>query len=217
MTSSRRHGSSHKQYPGRVSCLRVHSRGTQEARGPLIHAYDDAVTRHGQLTRPHSTVRSRGLLVCALLLGLLGMHGLGSVPDTAADTTGHDRVAAATHADVMASMPGGCDHGEGGCTGHVDHADPTCASASVAGTPAVVPVLVPDVVTCAEPSGTRTSPAGSGPDGGRAPPQSPNSSSCGSRAARTPPHACADEAACLGMPFTDPSRSEQIRIQEPQP
>ena len=128
------------------------------------------MTRHGQLTRPHSTVRSCGLLVCALLLGLLGMHGLGPVPDATADSPGHDRVAAVAHADVMASMPGGCDHGEGGCTGHADHADPACASASVAGAPAVVPVLVPDVVTCAEPSRTRTSPAGSGPDGGRAPP-----------------------------------------------
>lgn len=137
----------------------------------MTHAYDEAVARPGQLTRPHSAVRSCGLLVCALLLGLLAMHGLGPVPDAAA--SGHDRVPVVAHADdrtVMASMPGGCDHGEGGCTGHTNHADPTCASASVAGTPAVVPVLLPDVVACAEPQETRTSPAGSGPDGGRAPP-----------------------------------------------
>lgn len=119
--------------------------------------------------RPHLMVRSFGLLVCALLLGLLGMHGLGPVP-TAATPSGHDRVAVVAHTDVMASMPGGCDHGEGGCTGHTDHADPTCASASVAGTPVVAPVLLPDVVTCAETAHVRTSPAGSGPDGGRAPP-----------------------------------------------
>ncbi|MGC5041313.1 DUF6153 family protein [Streptomyces sp. DT190] len=127
------------------------------------------MTRFGQLTRPHSMVRSFGLLVCGLLLGLLGMHGLGPVPNIAA-SSGHERMAVVAHADVMASVPGGCDHGEGGCTGHTDHADPTCASASIAGTPAVAPVLLPDVVTCVESVHARTSPAGSGPDGGRAPP-----------------------------------------------
>jgi hypothetical protein len=71
---------------------------------------------------------------------------------------------------VTAAAPGACDHGEGGCQGHVKHADPTCASASVAGTPGVVPALLPDVVTCAGAPLTRTSPGGSGSDGGRAPP-----------------------------------------------
>ena len=128
------------------------------------------MTRLGQLTRPHSTVRSCGLLVCALLLGLLGMHGLGPLPGVAAASSEHDRMVVVAHTDVTASMPGGCDHGEGGCSGHTDHADPTCASASVAGTPLVVPVLLPDTVACAERAPVRTSPAGSGPDGGRAPP-----------------------------------------------
>lgn len=126
--------------------------------------------RLGQLMRPHSMVRPFGLLVSALLLGLLGMHGLGPVPDIAATSSEHDRMAVVAHADVTASMPDGCGHGEGGCSGHADHADPACASASVAGAPALVPVLLPDVVDCAEPKETRTSPAGSGPDGGRAPP-----------------------------------------------
>ena len=59
----------------------------------------------------------------------------------------------------------------GDCGGsHMTHADATCASASVAGTPAVVPVLQPDVAACAEVPDGRTSGAGSGPDGGRAPP-----------------------------------------------
>ncbi|WP_030576484.1 DUF6153 family protein [Streptomyces anulatus] len=128
------------------------------------------MTRLGQLMRPHSMVRSFGLLVCAVLLGLIGMHGLGPMPGAAAASSGHERMAVVAHTDVMASMPGECDHGAGGCTGHTDHADPTCASASVAGAPAVVPVLLADVVACAEPQETRTSPAGSGPDGGRAPP-----------------------------------------------
>lgn len=115
-------------------------------------------------------VRSFGLLVCTLLLGLLGMHGLGPGPEASAASSGHDRTGVAAHTHAAVSMPGECDHGEGGCTGHADHADPTCASASVAGAPAVVPVLVPDVVTCVESAQARLSPAGSGPDGGRAPP-----------------------------------------------
>jgi hypothetical protein len=135
----------------------------------LIYAYDEAVTRFGQLARPHSTVRSGGLLVCALLLGLLGMHGLGPVPDVTA-ASGHDRMVSVAHADVMVSMPGGCDHGEGGCSGHTDHADPTCASASVAGGPLVAPVLLPDVAACADGVDVPASSVGSDPDGGRAPP-----------------------------------------------
>ncbi|MER5213873.1 DUF6153 family protein [Streptomyces sp. NPDC002838] len=127
------------------------------------------MTRLGQPTGPQRTLRSCGLLVCALLLGLLGMHGIGPVPETH-DDAGHGRTVATAHTDAVMSMPGGCEHGEGGCSGHVAHADPTCASASVSGTPAVVPVLLPDVVACAEPAQVRTPPSGSGPDGGRAPP-----------------------------------------------
>lgn len=127
------------------------------------------MTRLGQLMRPHSMVRSCGLLVCALLLGLLGMHGLGPMPGVTASSSAHEQMAVVAHTDVTASMPGECDHGGGGCTGHTDHADPACASASVAGTPLVVPVLLPDAVARAA-SQALTSSAGSGPDGGRAPP-----------------------------------------------
>ncbi|MGW0333209.1 DUF6153 family protein [Streptomyces sp. NPDC003011] len=128
------------------------------------------MTRPGQRTRPHRTTRSCGLLVAALLLGLLGMHGLGPVP-ALHDPAAHDRTVVTAHAAVVLSMPGECGHGEGGCSGHVAHADPTCASASVSGTPVVVPVLQPDVASCAGPAqDVRTSPGGSGPDGGRAPP-----------------------------------------------
>ncbi|MEU6251256.1 DUF6153 family protein [Streptomyces sp. NPDC047043] len=127
------------------------------------------MTGPGQPTRPQLALRSSVLLVCTLLLGLLGMHGLGPMPGHAAHS-GHHRMAATAHTDVRVSMPGECDHGEGGCSSHVDHADATCASASVAGTPVVVPVLLPDVVSCAEQPHAGTSPFGSGPDGGRAPP-----------------------------------------------
>ncbi|WP_234443173.1 DUF6153 family protein [Streptomyces cellulosae] len=131
------------------------------------------MTRLVQHPRPHRTVRSSGsfgLLVAALLLGLLGMHGLGPVQESH-EPTGPDRIVAGAHPGVVMSEPGECDHGEGGCPGHVTHADPTCASASVPGTPVVVPVLEPDVVARTGPApDVRTSPDGSGPDGGRAPP-----------------------------------------------
>ncbi|MFG2029015.1 DUF6153 family protein [Streptomyces sp. NPDC048825] len=127
------------------------------------------MTRLRQLPRPHSTVRSCGLLVCALLLGLLGMHGLGPVPEIA-PAPGHDRMVSVVYTDVVASMPGACDHGEGGCSGHTDHADPTCASASVPGGPAVAPALLPDPVARAGAADAPASRVGSDPDGGRAPP-----------------------------------------------
>ncbi|MFC8662782.1 MULTISPECIES: DUF6153 family protein [Streptomyces] len=127
---------------------------------------DEAVNRLGRLARPRSTSRSVGLLVCALLLGLVGMHGLGPVPAGA----GHDPMPVAAPMSVVASMPDACEHGEGGCTGHAQHADPTCASASVAGSPAMVPVLLSDVAACAGVPRAGAASTGSGPDGGRAPP-----------------------------------------------
>jgi hypothetical protein len=127
------------------------------------------VTAPGQLARPQRTLRGFGLL-CALLLGLLGMHGLGPVPGHAHHSSAPARMTASVHTDVTVSMPGECDHGAGGCTGHVAHADPTCASASIAGARASVPDLLPDVVACVERADARTSMLGSGPDGGRGPP-----------------------------------------------
>ncbi|WP_405652272.1 DUF6153 family protein [Streptomyces sp. NBC_00019] len=130
------------------------------------------MTRPVQLApRPQSVLRSCGLLVGALLLGLLAMHGLGPVPH-AATAHGHDRTVASAGMGMGATVakPTTCDHGGGDCQGHAKHADPTCASASVTGTPGVAPALLPDVVACAGAPLARTSPDGSGPDGGRAPP-----------------------------------------------
>ncbi|WP_033283242.1 DUF6153 family protein [Streptomyces sp. NRRL F-525] len=128
------------------------------------------MTRPEQPVGPHPRVRSYGLLVAALLFGLLGMHGLGPVPMTE-PAHGHTMAATAVATGEKMSTPDACDHDAGGCGGsHMAHADATCASASVAGTPAVVPVLQPDVAACAEAPDGRTSGTGSGPDGGRAPP-----------------------------------------------
>ncbi|WP_328931662.1 MULTISPECIES: DUF6153 family protein [unclassified Streptomyces] len=127
------------------------------------------MARSEQPVAPHRPVRCYGLLVAALLLGLLGMHGLGPVPP-AEPAPGHTMAVAAVTMGEKASTPGACDHGTGDCGGHMAHADATCASASVGGTPAVVPVLQPDVAAFAEVPDGRTSGAGGGPDGGRAPP-----------------------------------------------
>ncbi|WP_236580100.1 DUF6153 family protein [Streptomyces sp. HM190] len=154
----------------------------------MNRAHDGAVTGLGAPhRRPRPPLRARGLMVCALLLGLLGMHGLGPVPALHA-AAGHDRMttsgargdsgesaASAVHTGgaevpVRVSMPGACGHDTDGGAGHTHHADPTCASASVGQAPAVVPVLVPDVVTWAERAPVRASMRASGPEGGRAPP-----------------------------------------------
>jgi uncharacterized protein (DUF305 family) len=70
----------------------------------MASARDEAVNRLGQLVRPRSTSRFVGLLVSALLLGLVGMHGLGPVPAGGAGS-GHDPmpVAAPTGGDHNAA------------------------------------------------------------------------------------------------------------------
>ncbi|MEV0742925.1 DUF6153 family protein [Streptomyces sp. NPDC050549] len=107
--------------------------------------------------------------MATLLLGLLGMHGLGTVP-LAHPAPGH-AVTAMTPATVeKASTPDARDHDAGDCGSHTTHADATCASASVAGTPAVVPLLRPDAAARAQLPDALGSLTGGGPDGGRAPP-----------------------------------------------
>ncbi|MEV6703037.1 DUF6153 family protein [Streptomyces sp. NPDC051453] len=141
-------------------------------------------TRLRPSARPQLTLRLLGLLVGAVLLGLLGMHGLGPVPAGAysemhpAASSDMGMGGAADAGDragpgqrgVKASASDSCDHGDGGCGGHMAHADSVCASASIAGPPAVAPALLPDVIACPARPDARTSSAGRGPDGGRAPP-----------------------------------------------
>ncbi|WP_432168313.1 DUF6153 family protein [Streptomyces sp. bgisy031] len=141
-------------------------------------------TRLGPPARPQLTLRLLGLLVGVVLLGLLGMHGLGPVPAVAhgemhpaagsamgaggaADAGGR---AGPGQQGVKASASGLCDQDGGGCGGHMAHADSICAAASVAVPPALAPAMLPDVIACPARPDARTSAAGSGPDGGRAPP-----------------------------------------------
>ncbi|MFE2415539.1 DUF6153 family protein, partial [Streptomyces hokutonensis] len=118
---------------------------------------------------PHPGGPRCGMLVAVLLLGLLGMHGLGPVPP-AHHAPGHAVTAMTAAMGEHASTTDPCDHGAGDCGSHMTHADATCASASVAGTPAVVPLLVPDVAAWAQLPDALGFLTGGGPDGGRAPP-----------------------------------------------
>jgi hypothetical protein len=70
----------------------------------------------------------------------------------------------------QASTPDPCDHDAGDCGSPMTHADATCASASVASTPAMGPLLLPDVAAWAQLPDALGSLTGGGPDGGRAPP-----------------------------------------------
>lgn len=92
--------------------------------------------RAGRAGRP-SGLPARLLLVLAVLLGIVGMHGLGpgALPPAAAHAAA--RPAAAEHppADPCDCVHAdGPDHG-GSSGGHAQHADPTCAASGTSGAP----------------------------------------------------------------------------------
>ncbi|RSS38400.1 hypothetical protein EF912_34040 [Streptomyces sp. WAC07061] len=94
-------------------------------------------TQAGRARRPSGRPRARLLLVLAVLIGIVGMHGLGpgALPPAAAHAAGHSATAGhpsagpcdCVHAD-------GPDH-EGPSGGHAQHADPTCAASGTSGAP----------------------------------------------------------------------------------
>ncbi|MEU6314969.1 DUF6153 family protein [Streptomyces sp. NPDC047014] len=88
-----------------------------------------AATR--QPTQPSPAGRGVALLVLALLAGILGMHALGPAPAAAGSPAHH--ASAAAHAAPAASADAptaDCpDSGDG--SGHLSHADATCAAAGV--------------------------------------------------------------------------------------
>lgn len=111
----------------------------------------------------------RALLVVALLFGLLGMHGLvlSGLPGAQAESApmSHEGMQAA-HAAVIED--GAC-HGGGNSPGEDEHADPSCASGAVPGSPVLsAPALSPQPPTAAAPMAV--SPSYGQPDGARAPP-----------------------------------------------
>ncbi|MFG2234618.1 DUF6153 family protein [Streptomyces sp. NPDC048723] len=113
-------------------------------------------------------LRSYLLLVLAVLVGLVAMHGLGPGAVTAS-AVAHGMPAAGDHAmqhepAVRADEP--ADDGSGG---HAQHADATCAATGTAGAPVLPsPATAPSVVAAVPVlgAGIDTSSA----VGGRAPP-----------------------------------------------
>lgn len=119
----------------------------------------------GQHTQQPPQRRLRTLFVLAVLAGLLGMHALAPGGDT-----GHAEHARAAHAKVTVITRGDCPEGDGHCGGHrMHHADPTCASGAVNGSPQL-PALAPDPVTVLVPATGLRSCGITAPDGARAPP-----------------------------------------------
>ncbi|MEW2286846.1 DUF6153 family protein [Streptomyces sp. NPDC047841] len=112
--------------------------------------------------------RHRGLLVLALLAGLLGMHALA--PGGGMAHAGHPGHARAGYGAVAVSAPDDCPDAAGHCGGErLHHADPSCASGALDGgprlpVPAAGPVAVVAPAACPRP-GPATA-----PDGARAPP-----------------------------------------------
>lgn len=96
--------------------------------------YDGAVTTHCARTYCSPSGRGSVLLVLLVLAGILGMHALGPAPAVAPTAQGHHAAAGAhgTAAGASAAVRAGdCSHSEDG-TGHLSHADATCAAAGVA-------------------------------------------------------------------------------------
>ncbi|MFF4871437.1 DUF6153 family protein [Streptomyces sp. NPDC000961] len=115
------------------------------------------------------TLRLKGLLVLAVLVGLFGMHAMGPGPMTPQASGATAFVTAVATNVVEADPEGHCDHDCSGHGGSGDHADPTCASAGVTGPvllPALAPSLIDPVATVDPLVATQTATEG----GGRAPP-----------------------------------------------
>ncbi|ALO92310.1 hypothetical protein SHL15_1132 [Streptomyces hygroscopicus subsp. limoneus] len=112
--------------------------------------------------------RHRGLLVLALLAGLLGMHALA--PGGGMAHAGHSGPARAAHGAVAVSAPDDCPDTAGHCGGHrLHHADPSCASGALDGGPQL-PVPAPDPVAVVAPAACPCPGPATAPDGARAPP-----------------------------------------------
>ncbi|WP_018563874.1 MULTISPECIES: DUF6153 family protein [unclassified Streptomyces] len=123
------------------------------------------MTRASRLAQPHQPMRLRVLLVFGLLAGLVSMHALGP---SLASASKH-RMQAAAHGGAASAQDSDCPDTDHGCDGHPQHADPTCASAAVTGSPTLTaPAALPACLAGELEHATLAAP--SGPAGGRAPP-----------------------------------------------
>lgn len=98
------------------------------------------VTRHEPRTQPQSrpVPRLGSLLVLALLIGLLGMHGL----DTSAALPATGVTVHVSHHAAATGPLYPCDHEQRGPVRDAGHADQMCASPALPGVPGVA---APDI------------------------------------------------------------------------
>ncbi|MFG2725390.1 DUF6153 family protein [Streptomyces canus] len=105
----------------------------------------------------------RALLVLGMLVGVLAMHGLAP----GGGLQGHEGSSSAHMTTVAVSVDETCHDGCG--SGHLHHADATCASGAVSGGP-VLPALAPDPASTVVSDDSLCPEAVTSQDGARAPP-----------------------------------------------
>lgn len=108
------------------------------------------------------------LLVLALLVGLLGMHGLAPDGVQRPSPIHHAQAEPATHSGGPAA--GGPCHGGRGSPHDTEHADPTCASGAVSHSPVLPALSVSPYVEAAAAAPLSVRLAYGQPYEGRAPP-----------------------------------------------
>ncbi|MEU0715764.1 DUF6153 family protein [Streptomyces lavendulocolor] len=119
-------------------------------------------------------VRAYVLLVLAVLVGVVAMHGLGpAVPpaSSSAMTDARHAIMAVASSNTGAAECDDCvhvGHDEGGAGGHAEHADATCAASGTSGAPALPAPAAAGIVTCPTADVPAFAPAAA--LGGRAPP-----------------------------------------------
>ncbi|MFG2141073.1 DUF6153 family protein [Streptomyces sp. NPDC048650] len=115
--------------------------------------------------------RVQALLVLSVLFGLVAMHGMA--PMAPSSTSAHAMPASSAPPHAMpigqqASSGGSCHHLRHGGSGHLQHADATCAATGTATAP-VLPAPAPGPVAAAAPGRPSWQPAPASL-GSRAPP-----------------------------------------------
>lgn len=126
---------------------------------------------HG--TRPGG-LRAYLLLVLAVLVGVVAMHGLGPAVSPASSSAVPDvrhavTAGASSHAGAVECED--CVHvgrDDGGAGGHAEHADATCAASGTSGGPALPALALAGAVTC--PTSDVPALVSAATLGGRAPP-----------------------------------------------